>query len=75
MVREQVRGAMNKVKGAFKDAVGKGTGNKKMQAEGKIDKAKVPLKTLRAMRRTRRAARPAKSGMASADALLMANVL
>lgn len=40
MAREQVRGAVNKVKGAFKDAVGKVTGNKKMQAEGKIDKAK-----------------------------------
>jgi uncharacterized protein YjbJ (UPF0337 family) len=40
MAREQVRGAVNKVKGTVKDAVGKVTGNKKMQAEGKLDKAK-----------------------------------
>ena len=40
MAREQVRGAVNKVKGAVKDAVGKVTGSKKMQAEGKLDKAK-----------------------------------
>ena len=40
MAREQVRGAVNKVKGAFKDAIGKATGSKKMQAEGKMDKAK-----------------------------------
>ena len=40
MVREQVRGAVNKAKGAVKIAVGKVTGSKKMQAEGKLDKAK-----------------------------------
>ena len=38
MAREQVRGAVNKVKGTVKDAVGKVTGNKKMQAEGTVDK-------------------------------------
>ena len=40
MAREHVRGAVNKVKGAVKDAVGKMTGSKKMQAEGKLDKGK-----------------------------------
>jgi len=40
MAREHVRGAINKVKGVVKEAVGKVTGSKKMQAEGKLDKAK-----------------------------------
>jgi uncharacterized protein YjbJ (UPF0337 family) len=40
VAREHLRGAVNKVKGAVKEAVGKVTGNKKMQAEGKLDKAK-----------------------------------
>ena len=33
-------GTMNKVKGSVKDAVGRATGNTRMQAEGKTDKAK-----------------------------------
>ena len=33
-------GTMDKVKGAVKDAVGSATGNTRMQAEGKRDKAK-----------------------------------
>jgi uncharacterized protein YjbJ (UPF0337 family) len=33
-------GRCDKVKGAVKDAAGKMTGDKKLQAEGKIDKAK-----------------------------------
>ena len=45
MAREQVRGAVSKIKGTVKDAVGKVTGNKKMQAEGKLDKAKGTSKT------------------------------
>lgn len=40
MDREHVRGTADKAKGAIKDAAGKLTGDKKMQAEGKIDKAK-----------------------------------
>jgi uncharacterized protein YjbJ (UPF0337 family) len=40
MARENVSGAVNRVKGAVKDAVGRMTGSKKMQAEGKADKAK-----------------------------------
>jgi uncharacterized protein YjbJ (UPF0337 family) len=40
MDREHVKGAADKVKGAVKDTAGKLTGDKKLQAEGKIDKAK-----------------------------------
>ena len=40
MDREHVKGAADKVKGAIKDAAGKMTGDREMQAEGKIDKAK-----------------------------------
>jgi uncharacterized protein YjbJ (UPF0337 family) len=39
MNREHVKGAADKVKGAVKDTVGKVTGDKKMEAEGKLDKA------------------------------------
>src|SRR6266403_5463408 len=38
--REHVKGAADKVKGAIKDSAGKVTGDKKLQTEGKIDKAK-----------------------------------
>lgn len=40
MDKEHVKGAADKTKGAIKDAVGKVTGDKNLQAEGKIDKAK-----------------------------------
>ena len=40
MDREHVKGAADKAKGAVKDAAGKVTGDKKLQAEGKLDKAK-----------------------------------
>lgn len=40
MDREHVKGAADKVKGAIKETAGKVTGDKKLQAEGKIDKAK-----------------------------------
>ena len=40
MDREHVKGAADKVKGAVKDAAGKVSGDRKLQAEGKIDKAK-----------------------------------
>jgi uncharacterized protein YjbJ (UPF0337 family) len=33
-------GTMDKIKGSVKDAVGRATGNTRMQAEGKMDKAK-----------------------------------
>jgi uncharacterized protein YjbJ (UPF0337 family) len=40
MDREHVKGAADKVKGAVKDAAGKITNDKELQAEGKVDKAK-----------------------------------
>jgi len=40
MDKEHVKGAADKVKGAVKDAAGKMTGDKHLQAEGKMDKAK-----------------------------------
>jgi uncharacterized protein YjbJ (UPF0337 family) len=40
MDREHIKGAADKIKGAVKDAAGKATDDKKMQTEGKIDKAK-----------------------------------
>jgi uncharacterized protein YjbJ (UPF0337 family) len=40
MDKEHVKAAADKAKGAIKDAAGKLTGNKKLQAEGKFDKAK-----------------------------------
>lgn len=40
MDREHVKGMAEKAKGAVKDAAGKLTGDKKLQAEGKFDKAK-----------------------------------
>ena len=40
MDKEHMKGAMEKAKGAAKDAVGKMTDDKEMQVEGKIDKAK-----------------------------------
>ncbi|HUH77486.1 MAG TPA: CsbD family protein [Devosia sp.] len=39
MDKDQVAGVGKQVKGAVKDAVGGLTGNTKLQAEGKIDKA------------------------------------
>jgi len=41
MDKEHVKGAADKAKGAMKDAAGKMTGDKKLQAEGKMDKAKA----------------------------------
>jgi uncharacterized protein YjbJ (UPF0337 family) len=40
MDREHVKGAADKVKGAIKDTAGKVTGDKKLQSEGKFDKAR-----------------------------------
>ena len=37
--KEHIKGAAQKVEGAVKDAAGKLTGNEKLQAEGKADKA------------------------------------
>ena len=40
MDKEHIKGAADKAKGAVKDAAGKMTGDKELQAEGKMDKAK-----------------------------------
>jgi uncharacterized protein YjbJ (UPF0337 family) len=40
MDREHVRGTADKVKGTIKDTAGKVTGDKKLESEGKLDKAK-----------------------------------
>jgi uncharacterized protein YjbJ (UPF0337 family) len=40
MDREHVKGFADKTKGSIKEGAGKLTGDKEMQAEGKIDKAK-----------------------------------
>ena len=40
MDREHVKCAADKAKGAMKDGAGKMMGDKKLQAEGKMDKAK-----------------------------------
>lgn len=38
MDKEHIKGAAQKAKGAVKDAAGRATGTKKLQAEGKADK-------------------------------------
>jgi uncharacterized protein YjbJ (UPF0337 family) len=43
MDREHVKGTTDKAKGAIKDTAGKITGDKELQSEGKIDKAKGDL--------------------------------
>jgi uncharacterized protein YjbJ (UPF0337 family) len=40
MDREHVKGVADKAKGAIKDAAGKVTGDKELQTDGKLDKAK-----------------------------------
>ncbi len=40
MDREHIKGAAEKAKGSIKDAAGKVTGDKKLEAEGKLNKAK-----------------------------------
>jgi uncharacterized protein YjbJ (UPF0337 family) len=40
MNEQHIKGAVDKTKGAMKDAAGKVMGDKEMQAEGKMDKAK-----------------------------------
>jgi uncharacterized protein YjbJ (UPF0337 family) len=39
MDREHLKGTAEKAKGAIKDTAGKVTGDKKLQTEGKLDKA------------------------------------
>ena len=44
MDKDRIEGAADKAKGGVKDAVGKMTGDSKLQAEGKLDKAKGSMK-------------------------------
>ena len=44
MDKDRIEGAADKAKGGMKDAVGKMTGDSKLQAEGKLDKAKGSMK-------------------------------
>jgi uncharacterized protein YjbJ (UPF0337 family) len=43
MDREHVKGVADKAKGAIKDTAGKLSGDKELQREGKMDKAKGDL--------------------------------
>jgi len=43
MDREHVKGVADKAKGAVKDVAGKATGDKELETEGKMDKAKGDL--------------------------------
>jgi uncharacterized protein YjbJ (UPF0337 family) len=45
MDKDRIAGAAKEVKGAVKDAAGKVTGNDKLQAEGKMDKAEGQVQT------------------------------
>jgi uncharacterized protein YjbJ (UPF0337 family) len=40
MDREHIRGAADKAKGAIKETAGKVSGDKEIESEGKVDKAK-----------------------------------
>lgn len=43
--KQHVKGAIDKVKGAVKDALGEATGNRRLQASGKVDKVKGALRS------------------------------
>lgn len=45
MDKQHIKGAIDKAKGAVKDAVGKATGDRKLQASGKLDKAKGAIRS------------------------------
>ena len=45
MDKQHVKGAADKAKGSIKDAVGRASGNTRLQAEGQADKAKGGLRT------------------------------
>jgi uncharacterized protein YjbJ (UPF0337 family) len=47
MDREHVKGTADKAKDAIKDTAGKITGDKELQSEGKMDKAKGDLHNLK----------------------------
>jgi uncharacterized protein YjbJ (UPF0337 family) len=45
MHKDQVEGAGKQARGAVKDAVGKATGDRKLQADGQLDKAEGRLQS------------------------------
>jgi uncharacterized protein YjbJ (UPF0337 family) len=45
MDKDRMEGAGRQVKGAIKDAAGKVSGDRKLQAEGKVDKATGKVQT------------------------------
>ena len=45
MDKQHVKGAADKAKGTIKDALGRATGDTRLQAEGKADKARGGLRT------------------------------
>jgi uncharacterized protein YjbJ (UPF0337 family) len=45
MDKDRFRGAAQKIKGGIEKTIGKITGNKKLETEGKIDKAVGELRT------------------------------
>jgi uncharacterized protein YjbJ (UPF0337 family) len=49
MDREHVQGAADKAKGTIKETAGKLTGDKELESEGKIDKAKGDIHNAQAM--------------------------
>ena len=53
MDKDRIVGSAKEAKGAVKNAIGKLTGDAKLQAEGKATKAKESYRTLSAARRTR----------------------
>jgi uncharacterized protein YjbJ (UPF0337 family) len=52
MNEQHVKGAADKVAGKIKDVAGRVTGNKKLEAEGKVDQVKGTVHIAAAMRRT-----------------------
>jgi uncharacterized protein YjbJ (UPF0337 family) len=44
MDREHVKGTADKIKGSVKDTAGRISGDEKLQAEGKMDKAKGEIR-------------------------------
>lgn len=46
MDKQHVKGALDKMKGGVKDVAGQATGNRRLQAEGKTDKAKGSMRSV-----------------------------
>jgi uncharacterized protein YjbJ (UPF0337 family) len=57
MHKDEAKGSAKKMRGTVKDKIGKATGDKKMRAEGKVDKAEGSLQ--KSMGKAKNAARDA----------------